>query len=342
VKRRRWIALYTSVSRRVKFIGIPAGPRAARRGAYSGDEVRRTSRKSWLRVDPKGARRAPAFVHSVEPRPGCKNGSVKRGHRHVHATVEVRTRSSHGLTSWPESHPESTARSLKSRSTSERGEMRANRPCFVPIEGRDVAEAGDSFADYEGLVGEIRWGRESARRPDGSRSRVTPGRTRGGRLWGSVGGEKYEARVGVSLRNDIGWRICAGNSEARSGVKVNGLKKKNGEVPAMDGRVRAGPGEGTQRTSRTARQVRLRDGRQAREWTGPGDQGRRRVLNALAEKNPIEGPAAEVERHYVGLRSAAKALLEGYCAADHRKAPAGLTVDAARQRGGCASGAARQ
>ncbi|TMA38681.1 MAG: hypothetical protein E6J82_17485 [Deltaproteobacteria bacterium] len=141
---------FTSVSRTVKLKGYRQGhvPRRLVE-RYFGDDVKKDVAQKLV----TGSIHEALAEHQLDPvaPPRVENGSVEPGQPFKYtATVEVRPRVEpkdyEGLTV-PKIEPVVTDAEIGERIE----EIRSGQAMFVPVEGRDVAEAGDFVsADYEG------------------------------------------------------------------------------------------------------------------------------------------------------------------------------------------------
>src|SRR5438477_4180614 len=222
--------------------------------------------------------------------PRVENGSVEAGQPFKYtATVEVRPRVE------PKDYEGLSVTRIDATVTDAQvdervEEMRANQAMFVPIEGREVAEAGDFVsADYQGFVegAPLR----GAKR-EGVLLEVTAGSLLENKAEGLLGARVGESReLGVSFANDYTVEELRGK-EARFQVQVNGLKRR--EVPALDDPFVQDLG-GEAKTVADLR-ARLRSEMEAQKKERAEGEQREKVLEALVTKNPIEAPPALVER----------------------------------------------
>jgi len=143
---------YTSVSRTVKLKGYRQGhvPRRLVE-RYFGDDVKKDVAQKLV----TGSIHEALAEHQLDPvaPPRVENGSVEAGQPFKYtATVEVRPRVE------PKDYEGLSVTRIDATVTDAQvdervEEMRANQAMFVPIEGREVAEAGDFVsADYQGFV----------------------------------------------------------------------------------------------------------------------------------------------------------------------------------------------
>ena len=200
-------------------------------------------------------------------------------------------------------------------------EMRANQAMFVPIEGREVAEAGDFVsADYQGFVegAPLR----GAKR-EGVLLEVAPGSLLENKAEGLLGARVGENReLGVSFANDYAAEELRGK-EARFQVKVNGLKKR--EVPTLDDAFVQDLGGESKTVSDLRAKIRSEMEQQKKD-RAESDQ-REAVLTALAEKNPLEAPPALVERNVDAML---QGMLEGFMRRGIDPRQLGLNLDRMR------------
>jgi trigger factor len=311
---------YTSVSRTVKLKGYRQGhvPRRLVE-RYFGDDVKKDVAQKLV----TGSIHEALAEHQLDPvaPPRVENGSVEAGQPFKYtATVEVRPRVE------PKDYEGLSVTRIDATVTDAQvderiEEMRANQAMFVPIEGRDVAEAGDFVsADYEGFVegAPLR----GAKR-EGVLLEVAPGSLLENKAEGLLGARVGENReLGVSFANDYAVEELRGK-EARFQVKVNGLKKR--EVPALDDAfVQDLAGE-----PKTVSDLRAKirsEMEQQKKDRAESDQ-REVVLTALAEKNPIEAPPALVERNVDAML---QGMLEGFMRRGIDPRQLGLNLDRMR------------
>jgi trigger factor len=311
---------YTSVSRTVKLKGYRQGhvPRRLVE-RYFGDDVKKDVAQKLV----TGSIHEALAEHQLDPvaPPRVENGSVEAGQPFKYtATVEVRPRVE------PKEYEGLSVTRIDATVTDAQvderiEEMRANQAMFVPIEGRDVAEAGDFVsADYEGFVegAPLR----GAKR-EGVLLEVAPGSLLENKAEGLLGARVGENReLGVSFANDYAVEELRGK-EARFQVKVNGLKKR--EVPALDDAfVQDLAGE-----PKTVSDLRAKirsEMEQQKKDRAESDQ-REVVLTALAEKNPIEAPPALVERNVDAML---QGMLEGFMRRGIDPRQLGLNLDRMR------------
>jgi len=311
---------YTSVSRTVKLKGYRQGhvPRRLVE-RYFGDDVKKDVAQKLV----TGSIHEALAEHQLDPvaPPRVENGSVEAGQPFKYtATVEVRPRVE------PKDYEGLSVTRIDATVTDAQvderiEEMRTNQAMFVPIEGRDVAEAGDFVsADYEGFAegAPLR----GAKR-EGVLLEVAPGSLLENKAEGLLGARVGENReLGVSFANDYAVEELRGK-EARFQVKVNGLKKR--EVPALDDAfVQDLAGE--PKTISDLRAKIRSEMEQQKKDRAESDQ-REAVLTALAEKNPIEAPPALVERNVDAML---QGMLEGFMRRGIDPRQLGLNLDRMR------------
>ena len=294
---------YTSVSRTVKLKGYRQGhvPRRLVE-RYFGDDVKKDVAQKLV----TGSIHEALAEHQLDPvaPPRVENGSVEAGQPFKYtATVEVRPRVE------PKDYEGLSVTRIDATVTDAQvdervEEMRANQAMFVPIEGREVAEAGDFVsADYQGFV-------EGAP-------------LRGAKREGVLGARVGENReLGVSFANDYAVEELRGK-EARFQVKVNGLKKR--EVPTLDDAFVQDLGGESKTVSDLRAKIRSEMEQQKKD-RAESDQ-REAVLTALAEKNPLEAPPALVERNVDAML---QGMLEGFMRRGIDPRQLGLNLDRMR------------
>jgi len=311
---------YTSVSRTVKLKGYRQGhvPRRLVE-RYFGDDVKKDVAQKLV----TGSIHEALAEHQLDPvaPPRVENGSVEAGQPFKYtATVEVRPRVE------PKDYEGLSVTRIDATVTDAQvderiEEMRANQAMFVPIEGRDVAEAGDFVsADYEGFAegAPLR----GAKR-EGVLLEVAPGSLLENKAEGLLGARVGENReLGVSFANDYAVEELRGK-DARFQVKVNGLKKR--EVPALDDAFVQDLGGEPKTVSDLRAKIRSEMEQQKKD-RAESDQ-REAVLTALAEKNPIEAPPALVERNVDAML---QGMLEGFMRRGIDPRQLGLNLDRMR------------
>ena len=311
---------YTSVSRTVKLKGYRQGhvPRRLVE-RYFGDDVKKDVAQKLV----TGSIHEALAEHQLDPvaPPRVENGSVEAGQPFKYtATVEVRPRVEpkdyEGL-SIPKVQAEVADAEVEERLE----QLRKEQSMFVPIEGRDVAEAGDFVsADYEGFVegAPLR----GAKR-EGVLLEVAPGSLLENKAEGLLGARVGENReLAVSFANDYAVEELRGK-EARFQVKMNGLKKR--EVPALDDAFVQDLGGEPKTVSDLRAKIRSEMEQQKKD-RAESDQ-REAVLTALAEKNPIEAPPALVERNVDAML---QGMLEGFMRRGIDPRQLGLNLDRMR------------
>jgi trigger factor len=159
-----------------------------------------------------------------------ENGSVEAGQPFKYtATVEVRPRVEpkdyEGL-----AVPKIDAQVTDGQVDERIEELRTNQAMFVPVEGREVVEAGDYVsADYEGFVDGAPL--RGAKR-EGVLLEAVPGSLLENKAEALLGAKVGETReVGVGFPSDYAVEELRGK-EARFKVLVKSLKRR--EVPALD------------------------------------------------------------------------------------------------------------
>jgi trigger factor len=311
---------FTSVSRTVKLKGYRQGhvPRRLVE-RYFGDDVKKDVAQKLV----TGSIHEALAEHQLDPvaPPRVENGSVEPGQPFKYtATVEVRPRVEprdyEGLTV-----PKIEAVISDSQVEERIEEMRSGQAMFVPVEGREVAEAGDFVsADYEGFVGGTPL--KGAKR-EGVLLEVAPGSLLENKAEGLLGTRVGESReLGVSFPSDYAVEELRGK-EARFQVSVKGLKRR--EVPALDDAFVQDLG-GEQKTVSDLREKIRSDLTQQKKDRAESDQ-REAVLTALVAKNPIEAPPALVERNVDAML---QGMLEGFMRRGIDPRQLGLNLDRMR------------
>jgi len=311
---------YTSVSRTVKLKGYRQGhvPRRLVE-RYFGDDVKKDVAQKLV----TGSIHEALAEHKLDPvaPPRVENGSVEAGQPFKYtATVEVRPRVEpkdyEGL-----AVPKIEAAVADAQVEERIEEMRREAAMFVPVEGREVAEAGDFVsADYEGFVGGAPL--RGAKR-EGVLLEVTAGSLLENKAEGLLGARVGESReLGVSFANDYAVEELRGK-EARFQVQVKGLKRR--EVPALDDPFVQDLG-GEAKTVADLR-ARLRSEMEAQKKERAEGEQREKVLEALVTKNPIEAPPALVERNVDAML---QGMLEGFMRRGIDPRQLGLNVDRMR------------
>ncbi len=311
---------YTSVSRTVKLKGYRQGhvPRRLVE-RYFGDDVKKDVAQKLV----TGSIHEALAEHQLDPvaPPRVENGSVEAGQPFKYtATVEVRPhvepKDYEGL-----SVPKIDATITDAEVDERLEEMRAGQAMFVPVEGREVAEAGDFVsADYEGFMGGAPL--RGAKR-EGVLLEVAPGSLLENKAEALLGARIGEAReIRVSFPDDYAAEELRGK-EARFQVAVKGLKKR--EVPALDDAFVQDLG-GEAKTVADLRAKIRSDMEQQKKQRAESDQ-REAVLTALVAKNPIEAPPALVERNVDAML---QGMLEGFMRRGIDPRQLGLNLDRMR------------
>ncbi len=311
---------YTSVSRTVKLKGYRQGhvPRRLVE-RYFGDDVKKDVAQKLV----TGSIHEALAEHQLNPvaPPRVENGSVEAGQPFKYtATVEVRPhvepKDYEGL-----SVPKIDATITDAEVDERLEEMRAGQAMFVPVEGREVAEAGDFVsADYEGFMGGAPL--RGAKR-EGVLLEVAPGSLLENKAEALLGARIGEAReIRVSFPDDYAAEELRGK-EARFQVAVKGLKKR--EVPALDDAFVQDLG-GEAKTVADLRAKIRSDMEQQKKQRAESDQ-REAVLTALVAKNPIEAPPALVERNVDAML---QGMLEGFMRRGIDPRQLGLNLDRMR------------
>jgi len=199
--------------------------------------------------------------------------------------------------------------------------MRSGQAMFVPVEGRDVAEAGDFVsADYEGSVDGAPL--RGAKR-EGVLLEVAEGSILENKAEGLLGARVGETReLAASFGSDYAVEDLRGK-EGRFQVVVKGLKRR--EVPALDDAFVQDLG-GEQKTVPELRAKIRGDMEQRKKERAQSDQ-REAVLTALVEKNPLEAPPALVERNVDAML---QGMLEGFMRRGIDPRQLGLNLDRMR------------
>jgi trigger factor len=311
---------YTSVSRTVKLKGYRQGhvPRRLVE-RYFGEDVKKDVAQKLV----TGSIHEALAEHQLDPvaPPRVENGSVEAGQPFKYtATVEVRPRVEpkdyEGLT---------IARidaSVTDAQVEERiEEIRTGQAMFVPVEGREVAEAGDFVsADYEGFLEDAPL--KGAKR-EGVLLEVSPGSLLDNKAEGLLGAHLGETReIGVSFPNDYAVEELRGKT-GRFQVAVKGLKRR--EVPALDDAFVQDLGGETKTVSDLRAKIRS-EMEQQKKQRAESDE-REAVLTALVSKNPIEAPPALVERNVDAML---QGMLEGFMRRGIDPRQLGLNLDRMR------------
>jgi trigger factor len=299
---------YTSVSRTVKMKGYRQGhvPRRLVE-RYFGDDVKKDVAQKLV----TGSIHEALAEHKLDPvaPPRVENGAVEAGQPFKYtATVEVRPRVDpkeyQGL-SVPKIDTEVTDAQVEERIE----EMRKEHAMFVPVEGREVAEAGDfASCDYEGFVDGAPL--RGAKR-EGVVLEVVPGSMLENKAEGLLGARIGETReLGVTFPADYAVEELR-RKEARFQTVLKGLKRR--EVPALDDAfvqdLGASLADGSSAKTLAELRAKLKSEMEAqKKERGEGEQ-REKLLEALVAKNPIEAPPALVERNVDAML---QGMLEGF------------------------------
>ena len=311
---------FTSVSRTVKLKGYRQGhvPRRLVE-RYFGDDVKKDVAQKLVTSSIHEA----LAEHQLDPvaPPRVENGAVEPGQPFKYtATVEVRPRVEpkdyEGLTV-PKIEPVVTDAEIGERIE----EIRSGQAMFVPVEGRDVAEAGDFVsADYEGFVDGVPL--RGAKR-EGVLLEVAEGSLLENRAEGLLGARVGETReLGASFPSDYAVEDLRGK-EGRFQVVVKGLKRR--EIPALDDAFVQDLG-GEQKTMSELR-AKIRSDMEQQKKEGAQSDLREDVLTALVEKNPLEAPPAQVERNVDAML---QGMLEGFMRRGIDPRQLGLNLDRMR------------
>ncbi|MGE5049165.1 MAG: trigger factor [Deltaproteobacteria bacterium] len=293
---------YTSVSRTVKLKGYRQGhvPRRLVE-RYFGDDVKKDVAQKLV----TGSIHEALAEHKLDPvaPPRVENGSVEPGQPFKYtATVEVRPRVEpkdyEGLTV-----PKVEAQVTDAQVDERIEDMRSNQAMFVPVEGREVAEAGDFVsADYDATID----GKplQGAKR-EGVLLEVVPGSILDNKAEGLAGAKVGETReITATFPEDYGAEELRGK-EARFQVQVKGLKKR--EVPALDDAFVQDLGGEAKTLAELRANIRAEMEKQTRDRAE--NSQREKLIEALVAKNPIEAPPALVERNVDAM---IQGMLEGF------------------------------
>jgi trigger factor len=311
---------YTNVSRTVKLKGYRQGhvPRRLVE-RYFGDDVKKDVAQKLVTASIHEA----LAEHKLDPvaPPRVENGAVELGLPFKYtATVEVRPRVEpkdyQGL-QVPQVDVEVTDAQVEERIE----EMRKQQAMFVPVEGRDVVEAGDfASVDYEGFLDGAPL--RGAKR-EGVLLEVVPGSMLENKAEGLLGARVGETReLGVTFPANYTVEDLR-NKEAQFKVVVKGLKRR--DTPALDDAfVQDLGGE-----AKTLAELREKLKAEMVQQTKERAEGERRekMLEALVERNPIEAPPALVERNVDAML---QGMLEGFMRRGLDPRQLGLNVDRMR------------
>jgi trigger factor len=311
---------YTSVSRTVKLKGYRQGhvPRRLVE-RYFGDDVKKDVAQKLV----TGSIHEALAEHRLDPvaPQRVENGSVEVGQPFKYtATVEVR----------PHVEPKDYEGLQVSKidavvtdaEVDERlEEMRASQAMFVPVEGREVVEAGDFVsADYEGFMAgaPLRGAKREGVLLEAAVGSLLENKAEA--LLGARVGESRE--IAVSFPEDYAAEELRGK-EARFQVAVKGLKKR--ETPALDDAFVQDLGGETKTVADLRAKIRS-EMEQQKKQRAENDQ-REAVLTALVAKNPIEAPPALVERNVDAML---QGMLEGFMRRGIDPRQLGLNLDRMR------------
>ena len=311
---------YTSVSRTVKLKGYRQGhvPRRLVE-RYFGDDVKKDVAQKLV----TGSIHEALAEHKLDPvaPPRVENGSVEPGRPFKYtATVEVRPRVEpkdyEGLTV-----PPVTAEVTDAQVEERIEEMRSNQAMFVPVEGRDAAEAGDFVsADYEGKMDGVPL--QGAKR-EGVLLEVVPGSILDNKAESLAGAKVGDSReIAATFPDDYGAEELRGK-EVRFQVQVKGLKKR--EVPALDDAFVEDLGGEAKTLAGLRASLRAEMEKQTRERAE--NSQREKLIEALVGKNPIEAPPALVERNVDAML---QGMLEGFMRRGIDPRQLGLNLDRMR------------
>jgi trigger factor len=311
---------YTSVSRTVKLKGYRQGhvPRRLVE-RYFGDDVKKDVAQKLV----TGSIHEALAEHKLDPvaPPRVENGSVEPGRPFKYtATVEVRPRVEpkdyEGLTV-PPVDAQVTDAQVEDRIE----EMRSNQAMFVPVEGREVAQAGDFVsADYDGTMEGAPL--QGAKR-EGVLLEVVPGSMLDNKAEALAGAKVGETReIAANFPDDYGAEQLRGK-EVRFQVQVKGLKKR--EVPALDDAFVQDLGGEAKTLAELRASIRAEMEKQTRERAE--NSQREKLIEALVTKNPIEAPPALVERNVDAML---QGMLEGFMRRGIDPRQLGLNLDRMR------------
>jgi trigger factor len=311
---------YTNVSRTVKLKGYRQGhvPRRLVE-RYFGDDVKKDVAQKLV----TGSIHEALAEHKLDPvaPPRVENGAVEVGQPFKYtATVEVRPRVEpkdyEGL-QVPQVDVEVTDAQVEERLE----EMRKQQAMFVPVEGRDVVEAGDfASVDYEGFIDGAPL--RGAKR-EGVLLEVVPGSMLENKAEGLLGARVGETReLGVTFPADYTVEDLR-NKEARFKVVVKNLKAR--DTPALDDAFVQDLGGEAKTLAELREKVKAEMVQQTKERA----EGARRekMLEALVARNPIEAPPALVERNVDAML---QGMLEGFMRRGLDPRQLGLNVDRMR------------
>lgn len=295
---------YQGLSRTVKLKGYRAGhvPRRLVE-KYFGDDVRKDVAQKLV----AGSIHEALGDHKLQPvaPPRVENGEVSLGQPFKYvATVEVRPhvepKDYEGLPA-----PKVAVEIRDAEVDEQIEEMRREQAMFVPVEGREVVEAGDYAAtDYEGFFANGRSPIQGAKR-EGVLLEVAPGSLLENKAAGLAG-----ARLGETREEQFTFPDTYSVAELRGKQAVftltpRGLKKR--EVPALDDQFVQDLGG----TFKTVDELKagVRKDLESRSRERAEAAQREALLSALVEKNPVEAPPALVERNVDAML---QGMLEGF------------------------------
>ena len=312
---------FKGLARSVKMKGYRQGhvPRRLVEKVY-GEDVKRDVAQKLV----EGSIGEALEEHALKPvaPPRVENGEVEPGQPFKYvATVEVRPKVDpkdyQGLEA-----PEVKVEVKDAEVAEEIEKIRQSMAQLVPVEGREVAEAGDvAVVDWEGFVDGAPL--KGAKR-EGSNVEVAPGSLLDGKceaLLGARVGEMREAAVGFPA--DYPAPDLRGK-EALFKVTLKGLKRR--EVPALDDAFVLDLGSDVKTVGELEAKVR---GELAatRKERADGEQ-REKLLAALVAKNPVEAPPAMVERNVDAML---QGMLQGFQRRGLDPERLGLNVERLRQ-----------
>jgi trigger factor len=311
---------YTNVSRTVKLKGYRQGhvPRRLVE-RYFGDDVKKDVAQKLV----TGSIHEALAEHKLDPvaPPRVENGAVEAGQPFKYtATVEVRPRVEpkdyQGL-QVPQVEVEVTDAQVEERIE----EMRKQQAMFVPVEGRDVVEAGDFVSvDYQGFIDGAPL--RGAKR-EGVLLEVVPGSMLENKAEGLLGARVGETReLGVTFPADYAVEDLR-NKEGRFKVVVKNLKTR--DTPALDDAFVQDLG-GEAKTLAELREKLKAEMVQQMKERAEGER-REKMLEALVARNPIEAPPALVERNVDAML---QGMLEGFMRRGLDPRQLGLDVDRMR------------
>jgi trigger factor len=312
---------FQGLARSVKMKGYRQGhvPRRLVEKVY-GDDVKRDVAQKLVEASIGEALEEHALKPVAPPR--VENGEVLSGQPFKYvATVEVRPKIEpkdyEGL-----SVPAARTEVSEAQLDEELDKLRQGLAQLVPVEGREVAEAGDvAGVDSEGFV-------EGApikgSRREGGNVEVAPGSLLEGKCEALIGAHIGETREqGVTFPADWGMADLRGK-EAVFKVTLKGLKKR--EVPALDDAF----AQDVDAEAKTLADLRakLRGDLEKQQKERAEHEQRTKLLEALVEKNPVEAPPALVERNVDAMLNG---MLEGFGRRGLDVNRLGLNVDKLRQ-----------